>query len=266
VFRTNPEPATIVQYDYTISIGSQAAMASSYSAWQDIMADPALDRRFASLYTIMPLGALITATFYGTEAKFRATGISAKLSKAMGCQPAITIGDWLGSLAHEAEKQALALSDIPIHFRSKSFAFRREELLTPEKVRALFEWVDDQHMGADLWFVIFDASGGAVADVPMNATAFAHRDKVLYYQSYMAGLYLDQRAKTFIDQLHIQISGASLSAYGTYPGYVDPALSDAQRHYWGTNMAQLQEVKLKWDPEDVFHNPQSIRAVWTGGH
>ncbi|KAK4238053.1 hypothetical protein C8A03DRAFT_33954 [Achaetomium macrosporum] len=33
VFRTHPEPATVVQYDYTITIGSQAAMATSYSAW-----------------------------------------------------------------------------------------------------------------------------------------------------------------------------------------------------------------------------------------
>ncbi|KAK3302787.1 uncharacterized protein B0T15DRAFT_505774 [Chaetomium strumarium] len=266
VFRTNPEPATIVQYDYTIAIGSQATMASSYSAWQDLVADPALDRRFASLYTMMPLGALITGTFHGTEAEFRATGIPARLSQAMGSQPSITISDWLGSLTHVAEKQALALSDIPIHFRSKSLAFRREDLPTPDRVRALFEWVDDQHMGADLWFVIFDASGGAVADVAMNATAFAHRDKVLYYQSYMAGLYLDQRAKTFVDQLHVQILGASPAAEGTYPGYVDPALSDAQRHYWGTNLPQLQALKQIWDAEDVFHNPQSVRAVWSGGH
>ncbi|KAK4238055.1 hypothetical protein C8A03DRAFT_33956 [Achaetomium macrosporum] len=86
-------------------------------------------------------------------------------------------------------------------------------------------------MGADLWFVIFDASGGAVADAAMDATAFAHRDKVLYYQSYMAGLYLDQKAKTFIDELHRQVLNASPAAYGTYPGYVDPALSDAQQHY-----------------------------------
>lgn len=45
---------------------------------------------------------------------------------------------------------------------------------------------------------------------------------------------------------------------GAYPGYVDPALPDgeAQEEYWGSNYARLQEIKRKYDPGDLFHNPQ----------
>ncbi|KAK4238054.1 hypothetical protein C8A03DRAFT_33955 [Achaetomium macrosporum] len=73
----------------------------------------------------MPLGAIITGTFHGSEAEFRATGIPDRLSKGLGSEPSITINDWLGSLAHVAEKQALYLADLSSHFKSKIVGFRR---------------------------------------------------------------------------------------------------------------------------------------------
>jgi hypothetical protein len=260
VVKTHPEPAHIVQYEYTIAFGSQAEAAPLYSAWQNLIADPALDRRFGSMFIMMPLGAIITGTFYGTEAEFQATGIPKWLPKDAG--GAIVINDWLGSLAHDAEKEALYLSDISTPFYSKSLAFKREDLPSADKVKDLFQWVDDQDKGTLLWFIIFDAAGGAIGDVAANATAFAHRDKVLYYQSYAIGLPLTGTTKNFITNFHSQVqAAASPGTYGTYPGYVDPALSDGQQQYWGSNLPLLEQIKLKWDPADLFHNPQSVRPA-----
>ena len=46
-----------------------------------------------------------------------------------------------------------------------------------------------------------------------------------------------------------------------YPGFVDPLLPNAQEAYWGPNLLKLQEIKAAIDPNDVFHNPQSVRPA-----
>lgn len=245
-----------MQYEYTLAFGSQAEIAPYYLAWQKLIADPALDRRFGSIFLMMPLGAIIVGDFYGTEDEFQATGIPSALPE--GSHRHIVLNDWLGSLVNGAQVEALYLTNTPAPFYAKSLAFKREDLPSADKVNALFQWVDAQNKATLLWFIIFDASGGAVGDVPANATAFAHRDKILYYQSYAIGLPLAQATKDFITNFHNQILASCGSAYGTYPGYVDPALPDAQSQYWGANLPALQRLKTRWDPEDLFHNPQSV--------
>ncbi|KAK3323076.1 hypothetical protein B0H66DRAFT_532390 [Apodospora peruviana] len=259
VVRTHPEPGTVVQYSFTFGFGSQAEMAPVYSAWQALIADPKLDRRFGTEFIMMPLGAIITGTFYGTDAEFKATGIPAKIPT--GGKKGVVINDWLAAVALDGENEALYLSKLATPFYSKSLAFKQDQMIPADKVKKIFEWVDTQDKGTLLWFIIFDATGGAVADVPMDATAYSHRDKLLFYQSYAVGLPLSGKTRDFLTNFHEQLKAASPKAYGTYAGYVDPALTDGQQQYWGPNLPKLQSIKRKWDPLDVFHNPQSVRAV-----
>ncbi|KAK0712013.1 hypothetical protein B0H67DRAFT_602594 [Lasiosphaeris hirsuta] len=260
VVRTHPEPPTIVQYSYTFTFGSQADMAPAYAAWQDLIADPKLDRRFGSMFIMYPLGAIITGTFYGTNAEYEASGIPARLPPT--ANKSVAVNDWLGSIVHDAENEGLYLSDISTPFYSKSLAFTKNNLIPSKSFGKLFQWVDQQDKGTLLWFIIFDASGGAVADTPMNGTAYAHRDKILYYQSYTIGLPLSSKTKDFVTNFHNQIlAAAPPNTKGTYAGYVDPALKDGQQQYWGPNLPRLQTIKSKWDPRDVFHNPQSVRPA-----
>ncbi|KAJ4053398.1 hypothetical protein NW761_004827 [Fusarium oxysporum] len=49
--------------------------------------------------------------------------------------------------------------------------------------------------------------------------------------------------------------------YGVYAGYVDPELENGQRRYWGKSLPLLEQVKLKYGPEDVFSNSQSVRVA-----
>ena len=234
-------------------------MAPLFSIWLDLIRDPKLDRRFGSVFLMVPTGALIAGTFYGTKAEFEATDIVDRFPGDPRRHMVLT--DWRGSMAHESERLGLHLTNLATPFYSKSLSFTRQDVPPPDKVRDLFRWVDTQEKGTPLWFIIFDCSGGAIGDVPMNATAFAHRDKILYYQSYFVGLPMTSKIKDFVTNFHNQLMLATPAAFGTYPGYVDPELPDALRQYWGPNLPRLQEIKQMWDPADLFHNPQSVRQM-----
>jgi hypothetical protein len=260
--KTHPEPGAVVQHTFSFSFGRQRDMAPVYKKWQDLVADPDLDRRFASEFVVQPLGVVITTTFFGTEDEFEQTGIPARIPG--GGDVSTIVNDWLGSLLHEAGNEALYLSDIPNAFYSKAAAFRPEDLPAPASVDALFRYLDEQDKGTLLWFVIFDLSGGAVNDVPLGAASYPHRDKVLFYQSYAVGFpTLPAATRAFLEGLHDVIVRGSPGANSTYAGYVDPAIPRDRymEAYWEGQVPRLRSVKKQWDPKDVFHNPQSVQPA-----
>jgi hypothetical protein len=59
----------------------------------------------------------------------------------------------------------------------------------------------------------------------------------------------------------MQESGENTDSFGAYPGYVDLELVHPQKDYWRYNLPKLEEIKAKYDPRDVFHNPQSVRPA-----
>lgn len=261
VMKTHPEPGEIVQYSYSFAFGSARELASTFKTWQTVIGNPSLDRRFGSQIIITPIGAIIEGTFYGTLDQFKATGIPAALPQTSSS--VITVPDWLGALAHDAETEALYLSNLQIPFYSKSLGFRQEDLLSDAGINAIFNFIASNDPGTIGWAIIFDLEGGAINDVPMNATAYAHRDKTMFYQSYAVGIPgISQTTRNFLTGFHDTIlnSVGKDRDWTVYAGYVDPALGpNAQPMYWGSNYPTLQTVKSKWDPNDVFHNPQSVR-------
>ncbi|KAF7561594.1 hypothetical protein G7046_g2554 [Stylonectria norvegica] len=262
VVRTHEEPDNVVEYTYGFSFGKQSDMAAVYKDWQDLIGVADLDRRFSSLFIAQPLGALITGTFYGTESEYHESGIPDRIPSGGAVDAKLT--DWLGHLGHQAEVEAMVVSDIPSAFYSKSLAFREADLLSSESIADLFSYLGNTDAGTLLWFIIFNSEGGAMADTPANATAYPHRDKVMMYQSYGVGM-PDISAKTrgFIDGVHARVQQAAPSAKHTYAGYVDPTMGReaAQEAYWAELLPRLREVKRAWDPDDVFQNPQSVQPA-----
>ncbi|KAI0128278.1 hypothetical protein BJ170DRAFT_682074 [Xylariales sp. AK1849] len=257
VVKTHPEPGSVVQYSYSATFGKHADMADVFEQWQTLISDPDLDRRFGSEIVIHELGLVITATFYGTQDEFDATGIPDKIPTGT---ISVVVDDWLAVLADQAEEAALYLSDIRSAFTAKSVAFREDELLSSDAVKSMMSYLDNTDRGTLLWFLIFDASGGAINDIPMNATAYSHRDKIMFCQGYGIGIpTLTQTTKDFMNGIIANIQGSVPQTLTTYPGYVDPNLTNAQESYWGPNLATLETIKTTWDPTDLFHNPQSVQ-------
>lgn len=105
------------------------------------------------------------------------------------------------------------------------------------------------------------AWGGAINQVPEDATAFAHRDAqflVAMDTSWDRG---DSpttiRANlTWLHTLHDEMGAYARDA--AYVNFVDPDLVDWRTSYYGTNSTRLAEVKRSHDPERVFSFAQAV--------
>ncbi|KAF9262318.1 FAD-binding domain-containing protein [Marasmius fiardii PR-910] len=153
----------------------------------------------------------------------QATVLEGMMLRKDATSVSIGVDDWLGTLTNLAETEAVRLlGGVSTSFYSKSLAIRTNTLLSNNTIESLFELFDSPNKGSVVWFVIFDLVGGA----PRDETAYPHRDV--------------------------------LAKLGAYAGYVDPRLTDGRERYWRSNYPRLREIKKDLDPEDTFHNPQSV--------
>ena len=117
------------------------------------------------------------------------------------------------------------------------------------------------------WFFQLDMHGGknsAISKVKNQDTAYPHRDKLYLIQLYdrvpnNATFPLSQTA--FLDGWSDAVTKPlKADEWGCYANYADAKFDQAtaQRLYYGTNLAKLQQIKAKYDPSDLFHHSQGI--------
>jgi FAD/FMN-containing dehydrogenase len=115
--------------------------------------------------------------------------------------------------------------------------------------------------------ISFDALGGAVNRVGPQDTAFVHRNALWVSQYYTAWNWPGTAAgranqykwmTSYYNSVHPHADGDA------YQNYIDPALKDWQKAYYGVNYNRLQEVKTKYDKGKVFNFPQAIQPLSTG--
>ncbi|WP_350275385.1 FAD-binding oxidoreductase [Kribbella sp. HUAS MG21] len=98
----------------------------------------------------------------------------------------------------------------------------------------------------------FTPMGGAYNRVPAGATAFAHR----------AERFLLEHVGPVRDAVRRSWALAHPYASGhVYPNFPDLDLTDWAAAYHGANYPRLLSVKQKYDPDRVFHCPQTIGGV-----
>jgi len=101
--------------------------------------------------------------------------------------------------------------------------------------------------------------GGAIARVPGDATAFAHRDALFHLSAISLWEHDDETAANVAWAERLKADLAPHLSGEAYPNYADGDLPDWASAYYGANYSRLQEVKRRYDPDDVFHHPQSVR-------
>ena len=173
-----------------------------------------------------------------------AEGVFAPLVEA-----ATPLADLSGRMPHE-DLQRLLDEDYPDGMRYYWKSIFLEEL-TDEVVDLLLRYNESAPSAlstVDLWHL-----GGAVADVPREATAYWHRDKpyMVNFEANWADPADDDANVTWAREgfsAFEQLDVAS-GRYGNFPG-LEP---DPARLLYGDNYDRLVEVKTRYDPDNLFH-------------
>jgi FAD/FMN-containing dehydrogenase len=152
----------------------------------------------------------------------------------------------------------------PSHIRPRLRAVKSEffgRTLPREAIEALLAGlVADQRKGEyrELELVPW---GGAYARVAPGATGFVHRAArfLIGHHGFVMHSATDQQRQAVKDWasrswrvVHPWGSG------GVYPNYPDPELAGWARAYYGSNLERLRQVKVAYDPDEVFRYPQSM--------
>ena len=172
---------------------------------------------------------LITGTIFGTGEEYNALNMESQWPGVNGS--AIVFQDWLDLIGNWAEEAALQLGGrVPSNFYSKSTAWTPSKLMDSDTIDKMFEYIDNADKGTLSWFLLFDFQGGYTNDIPTNATAYAHRDVLIWLQSYTINL-LGPEAQTqidFLDQVNNLVTNDG-APYAVYPGYVDLLMANGPR-------------------------------------
>lgn len=104
-------------------------------------------------------------------------------------------------------------------------------------------------------------AGGATAAPAPDATAFVHRAALM-----ITSIELDWSGRDSVGS--VQKNAAWQNAFHgamarytsdeSYQNFIDAGQQDYLRAYYGANLDRLIEIKRRYDPENVFHFPQSI--------
>ena len=237
--------------------------AKFFMKWQEFVSAPDLSRKFSSILVVFEHGIMLTGYFYGSKQEFDDLGLEDRFPIRNSGNVAV-LTDWLGMTGHAIEDLVLKAAGVPASFYSKSTAFTPSSLMPSFTVEKLFHYLDTVDKGTLAWFINFDLQSGATSDYPVDATAYAHRDVLFWLQSYAINLAgpVSNTTYDFLDGINTLIAeDVPGSDQRAYPGYVDPRMPDAQHRYWGSNLPRLEKIKADIDPNDVFHNPQSVKPA-----
>ena len=158
-------------------------------------------------------------------------------------------------------------------YKSKSAFF---DLIPEEAIHACVAAIDQRYDSSDLpntgdnfAALQFDSEGGAMGEVPKDATAFWHRDPLTHCQflTYWkrqsayngnSAAYCDvyRRSIDWITETH-----TALWKYGNghaYQNYIDQDQPNWLEAYYGGNLPRLKLVKTQYDPENVWSFKQQI--------
>ncbi|MFD0854329.1 BBE domain-containing protein, partial [Actinomadura adrarensis] len=112
--------------------------------------------------------------------------------------------------------------------------------------------------GDGLPYAGLQAYGGAIADVPDEATAFSHRDTFVEFVS--ASKWTDP-AEDEMRMAAARRYGATLAPYasGAYVNALtDEGFAGVKRAYSPEKLVRLTALKNTWDPDNVFHLNHNI--------
>ncbi|KAK0240537.1 hypothetical protein EDD85DRAFT_788572 [Armillaria nabsnona] len=172
---------------------------------------------------------------------------------------AITQGNWIETVAALTFGALNTSTQAPFNdtFYAKSLMIPEDSPLSRRAIDALMSYLDAVGFRTDvLWFVEIELYGGsnsAINLVPLDETAFVHRNKLFNMQLYASSVVPPYPTDGFVfldDDWD----------YGTYINYPDNRLDNWQDLYYDSHYTRLQALKKEFDPSNVFNFPLAIES------
>ena len=223
--------------------------------WQDYTLPDADERLTTTLFIsseIQP-SLLMQGVFLGSAKELRR--LMEPLLRA-GSPLQVTIEEipWLESVALVAARQPAS----PLPFKSVGPYLYR--LLPDEGIATVQRFINESPPASTV-SVFFHGLGGAVAKVPNQATAYFFR-KALSNMSLFATWNTPDGAAPGIHWVEEFRRAMLPFTRGVYVNTPDLSIKNWPEAYYGSNFDRLTRVKARYDPEDVFHFPQSIPSTY----
>ncbi|MGN6372470.1 MAG: FAD-binding oxidoreductase [Solirubrobacteraceae bacterium] len=136
------------------------------------------------------------------------------------------------------------------------------------QIETMFEHLSKPSYANPAALLQVDSYGCQVNAVPSDATAIPQRSSVmkLQYQTYWSSESEDQPNLDWIRGFYEDMYGPAgplpdSTMDGCYVNYPDVDLKDWEHLYYKDSYPRLQRVKARWDPLDIFHHQQSVKAA-----
>jgi len=251
-FSTQPAPALAVA-SLRFPAGSVADVVGAWQEW--IAAAP--DELWSNC--VISGGGRPTcrvgACFVGSTAGLSA--LLGRLTSAISARPTsrtVQAKGYLDAMRYFAGCSAESLAQCAAKDR-ESFVATSSVLAAPLADPARLAALMTGRGGVD---VLLDGLGGAVSTMEVGDTAFPHRKALAIAQIYRNTDATDAaRAADSIGQVRDGLAALS-GGGGAYVNYIDPALPDWARAYYGPNLDRLRGVARRYDPDGVFAFAQSV--------
>jgi len=264
-----PPSATVFQYGWNLNPSDAAHVISTFQTFVQTDLPQEFDAEFVlgkgNSEGTLSIG--LTGGWYGPAASFNAV-----IAPFLGVVPApstttLTVGTYINSVTYLGGKGTLNTTA-----PDNTDTFYVKSLMTPPMsdaaLLAFMNYTAVPGFTSDLnWFVGVELWGGnnsAINNVPLNATAFGHRNSTWTMQFYASSPNFEPpyptEGFTFLDGMVDSILNNSPRDwdYGAYPNYIDSRLQNWQQLYYASHYPRLQSIKKKYDPHNVFKFTESI--------
>ncbi|XDG04820.1 hypothetical protein ABKA04_004435 [Annulohypoxylon sp. FPYF3050] len=182
----------------------------------------------------------------------------------------VTELDWLASVkslnqGRDIETDPAVVNQEHVNFFAKSVVVPGEGFKKRE-AESFFSYLFNQGPRTPIgFFILFDLYGGRDSQINqkgLDFSAFGHRNSCWVIQIHgfvQENVEFPQEGIDFINGVAESIT-SKVKDCGAYSNYTDPSLTREQAHklYFGKTSRILWMLKKKYDPGNLFDNPQSI--------
>lgn len=144
----------------------------------------------------------------------------------------------------------------PLYFKNASAGLYNEI----EEIETLLPQVFDKVIAAPGMIYQINTLGGEINNSEFEKnSAYAHREYpyLSELQSYWDNASMEKKFLTAFEEIQQLFVNKGITAQ--YRNYPDINFPNWETAYYGNNYAKLQEIKSKYDPQDLFHYEQSVR-------